>query len=175
MLRWSSISIIFIFVWLKLTRLLLIWISQLLKLLLQVFRLIILCRTWISRWNWILSTKALVVYTYSNCRTTITRSSVLVLIKSYALLLYYLRLFLILNVQILILLRIFAFLAVADIFLKHVIYISHIIRVNLLVVICLNLVTQTTKTSEWSRWMWSLVMNTGVGNCVWSFCCRFYR
>ena len=177
MLRRSSISIIFIFVWLKLTRLLLIWICQLLKLLLQMFRLIILGCTRISWLNWILSiAKALVVRTTnSNCRTTVTRSGVLVLIKSYAFLFYYLRLFLILNVQILILLRNFAFLAVADIFLKHIIYISHIIRINLLVITRFNLASQSTKTTKWSRWMWGLVMNTVVGNCVGSFCCRLYR
>ena len=138
-----------------------------------MFWLIVLCSTRISRRNLILSPKVLTVWSYSNRWTSIARSG---LIKSYAFLLDNLWWFLILNIQILILLRIIAFLAITNIFLKHVIYISHIIRINLLVVSS-DLISQTTKTNG-TRWMWSstrLIMNTVVSNCIGSLRLRLDR
>ena len=174
MLRWSSISVVFISIWLRFTRLLLIWICQLLKLLLEMFWLIVLCSTRISWRNLILSPKVLTMRSNSDRWTSIGRSG---LIKSYAFLLDDLCWFLILNIQILILLRIIAFLAITNIFLQHIIYISHIIRINLLVVSS-DLISQTTKTNR-TRWMWScctrLIMNTVVSNCIGSLRLRLDR
>ena len=169
MLRWSSISVVFISIWLRFTRLLLIWICQLLEFLLQMFRLIILLPTRIRRIDLSLlsvCTKTLIVTTNSNGWTTVTWPAGL--IESYAFLFYHLWwLLLILNVQILALLWILSFLTIADVLLKHIVNISHVIVVDLLV-ISSHLIPQSTKTKR-SRRMWSgtlLLMHAVVSDGI---------